>query len=84
MNDLREEKIIDRIEIVEPGIIQVREATIIYKNNEVFARNFNRTSFEPGADLTEQPEQVRAIAKAAWTPEVLVKWQTVLHNSKRV
>lgn len=83
MSDLREEKVIDRIEIVEPGIIQVREATIIYRGDEVIARNYNRTSFEPGANMTGQPDQVRAVAEAAWTPGVLAKWQTILQNSKR-
>jgi hypothetical protein len=67
---LTEVKVIDKIEVVENGSVQVREVTRIMKDGEEIAKTYHRWVFEPEADLTGQPANVVAICNAAWTPEV--------------
>jgi hypothetical protein len=72
---LTETKVIDRIEVVENGIVQVREATCILKNGEEIAKTYHRWALTPGQDVSDQPANVQAIAAAAWTPEVIAAYQ---------
>ena len=72
---LSEIKVIDKIEVVENGIIQVREATRIMKDGEQIAQTFHRWSFVPGSDVSAMPANVQAIAQAAWTPEVIAAYE---------
>lgn len=75
---LEEIKVIDKIEVVENGTLQVREATRIVKDGDVIATTYHRWSFAPGADISDQPANVQAIAQAAWTPEVIAAYQDAL------
>lgn len=72
---LTETKAIDKIEVVENGTIQVRQATRIMRGNEVIATTYHRWSFAPESDVSEMPENVQAIAQAAWTPEVIAAYK---------
>jgi hypothetical protein len=72
---LQEIKLIDKIEVVEDGTLQVREATRIMKNGEQIAQTYHRTSFAPGSDVSGQPANVQAVANAVWTPEVISAYQ---------
>ena len=72
---LTEVKVIDKIEVVESGIIQVREATRIMKDGEQIAQTFHRWSFVPASDVSAMPANVQAIAQAAWTPEVIAAYE---------
>jgi hypothetical protein len=75
---LTETKVIDKIEVVENGTLQVREATRILKDGEQIAQTFHRWSFAPGSDVSSMPANVQAIAQAAWTPEVIAAYQAQL------
>jgi hypothetical protein len=72
---LTETKAIDKIEVLENGVLQVREATRIMRDGEEIAKTYHRWAFPPGSDLTGQPANVQAIAQAAWTPEVIAAYQ---------
>jgi len=72
---LSEVKVIDKIEVVENGILQVREATRIMKDGEQIAQTYHRWSFAPGSDVSEMPANVQAIAAAAWTAEVVAAYE---------
>ena len=72
---LSEVKVIDKIEVVENGILQVREATRILKDGAEIAKTYHRWSFAPGSDISAMPANVQAIAQAAWTPEVIAAYQ---------
>lgn len=67
---------IDRIEVVDMGIIQVRQSTIIEKNGEQIARSFHRWMLTPDMDISDQDQKVQDIANAAWTPEVKAAYET--------
>jgi hypothetical protein len=72
---LSEVKVIDKIEVVENGTLQVREATKIIKDGEEIAKTYHRWSFAPGSDISEMPANVQAIAAAAWTTEVVAAYE---------
>ena len=71
---LTETKAIDKIEVLESGVLQVREATRIMRDGEEIAKTYHRTSLTPGQNLTGQPANVQAIAQAAWTAEVVAAY----------
>lgn len=72
---LSEIKVIDKIEVVENGTLQVREATRIIKDGEQIAQTYHRWSFAPASDVSAMPTNVQAIAQAAWTPEVIAAYE---------
>lgn len=73
---LSEVKIVDEITIGENGIVLYREAIRIIKDGDVIAQSLHRNSLLPGQKLNGHPEQVVAIAHAAWTPEVIAAYQS--------
>jgi hypothetical protein len=75
---LTETKAIDKIEVVEKGIVQVREATTIMRDGQEIAKTYHRWSFTPGSDVSAMPANVQAIAQAAWTPEVIAAYQAMI------
>lgn len=72
---LTEQIVIDKIEVMENGTLQVREATRIIKDGEQIAQTYHRWSFAPGSDISVQHDNVQAIAAAAWTPEVIAAYE---------
>lgn len=70
-----EQTLIDQIEVIRNGTIQVREATLVLRDGIEIAKTYHRYCLYPGQDLAGQPAQVAAIATAAWTPEVVATYQ---------
>jgi hypothetical protein len=73
---LTENTSIDRIEVVENGIIQVRQATIIERDGEFVSRTFHRWVLTPDSDISDQEQKVQDICNVAWTPEVRQAYET--------
>ena len=67
---------IDQITITENGIVLVREATRIMEDGKELSKTYHRASFAPADDVSAQPQNVQAIASAAWTPEVIAAYQS--------
>jgi hypothetical protein len=72
---LTETKVIDKIEIVENGTLQVREATRIFRDGQEVAKSYHRWSFPPGSDVSSMPANVVAIANTVWTAECIAAYQ---------
>ncbi len=66
---------IDRIEVVENGTVQVRQATIITENGNEVSRTYHRWCIAPGEDYSTQEQQVQDICRVAHTPEVIEKFK---------
>lgn len=79
---LSEVKVIDKIEIIENGVLQVREATRIMKDDQEIAKTYHRWAFAPGSDVSAMPSNVQAVAAAAWTPEVITAYQAKREANK--
>ena len=67
--------LIDRIEIVENGTVQVRQATIITDDGNQVSKTYHRWCIAPGEDYSTQEQQVQDICKVAHTPEVIAAYQ---------
>ena len=63
---LVKEIVIDKIEVLESGAIQVRQATRVLEDDVVLSTSYHRHAIERGADLTGEDPKVVAIATAAW------------------
>lgn len=68
---LAEKTIIDKIEILENGIIQVRRADIVERDGIEIARTYHRWTLTPGQDISDQETRVQDIANTVWTQEVV-------------
>ena len=68
---LTETKTIDQITITENGTVLYREATRIIKDGAQIAQTYHRSSLAPASDLAGVPENVAAICKVVWTPEII-------------
>ena len=67
--------IIDKIEVVENGIVQVRQATIITEDGNQISRTYHRWVITPGQDYSDQEDKVKAICQVAHTPEVIAAYK---------
>lgn len=72
---ITEKTILSLVEVTPTGFVQVRLANQILDGETVKAQTFHRYCLAPGSDLAGQPEQVMAVATAAWTPEVVAAYQ---------
>jgi hypothetical protein len=63
---LTKEVVIDKIEVLESGAIQVRQATRVLEDDVVLSTSYHRHVLEKDADLTNEDSKVAAIATAAW------------------
>ena len=72
---LTKETIVDKIEVLEMGQVQVRTATRVLGDGTQLSSSFHRHVLAPGDDLSEQDARVSAIATATWTDEVIAAYQ---------
>ena len=72
---LTKETIVDKIEVLEMGQVQVRTATRVLEDGTQLSSSFHRHVLSPGDDLSEQDARVSAIATATWTDEVIAAYQ---------
>ena len=72
---LTERSAIDKIEVLENGIIQVRRADIVERDGLEIAKSYHRWTLTPGQDLTGQEQRVIDVAIAVWTADVVAAYQ---------
>ena len=63
---ITELSVIDKIEVLEDGQIQVRRADKVLRDGVEIAKTYHRHVLSPGNDLTNEDPKVIAIAKAVW------------------
>ena len=73
---LTERTEIDRVEVVNSWIIQVRQATTIERDGEFVSNSFHRWVLTPDMDISGQEQKVKDICNAAWTDEVKAAYET--------
>lgn len=72
---LEEKSVVNKIEILEDGLILVRKALRIYKNGSLIAESYHSYNLAPGQNITNEDVQVKAHASVAWTSEVIKNYQ---------
>lgn len=72
---LIETKVVDKIEVLETGHVQVREALRVLRDGEVIAQNFHRFVVAPGQATQDMDPKVLAICAAVHTPEVIAAYE---------
>jgi len=68
-------KIVDRIEVLENGSVQVRTKTSIMEDGKQISGNFHRHVVAPGDDYSGEDARVKAVCAATHTPEVIAAYQ---------
>ena len=72
---LSKETIVDKIEVLENGCVQVRTATRVLEDGVVLSSSFHRHVCAPDCDTTGEDPKVIAICAAVHTPEVIAAYQ---------
>jgi hypothetical protein len=70
--------IVDRIEVLENGNVQVRTKTAIMEDGKQISGNFHRHVVAPGDDYSGEDARVQAICVATHTAEVIAAYQEKL------
>jgi hypothetical protein len=66
---LEEQYVLDQIEVLRNGTMQIRHATLIIKDGVEIAKTYHRGCISPGDNVDNQDEEVRLIAGVIWTPQ---------------
>jgi len=72
---LDKQTLIDKIEVVENGTVQVRQATIISEDGNQISRTFHRWCIVPSQNYSDQEDKVKDICRVAHTPEVIAAYK---------
>lgn len=72
---LTEKTVIDKIEILEDGQIQIRQARRVYDGDELIAEKFHRSVLAPGDDTSKHDIRIQAVTNAIWTADVIKEYQ---------
>jgi len=78
---LEKQVVVDKIEVVEVGVVQVRTATRIVENGNVISTSYHRHTIAPGQDYSNEDDRVKAICAATHTQEVITKYQELLEQN---
>ena len=77
---LQEKSVVDKIEVLLNGCIQVRRRDQILKDGVEVASTFHRHAIAPGDDTSAEDPRVAAIATATWTEEVVAAYQATIQE----
>jgi len=72
---LEKKVLVDLIETLENGCVQVRTKTAILEDGKEISNKFHRHVVVPGADYSAEDAKVQAICAAIHTPEVVAAYQ---------
>jgi hypothetical protein len=67
--------VVDRIEILENGSVQVRTKTSIMEDGKQISGNFHRHVVAPGDDYNGESARVKAICAATHTADVVAAYK---------
>ena len=79
---LKKIEVVDLIETLENGCVQVRTATRILDDGVAVSSSFHRHVVAPGDDYSQEDDRVKAICSAIQTPEVVAQYQAMLEANQ--
>lgn len=77
---LKKIDIVDLIEVVENGSVQVRTKTAILEDGEQISGTFHRHVIVPGDDYSNEDPRVQAICAATHTKDVIAAFKAAQEN----
>ena len=84
---LTKELVVDKIEVLEMGQVQVRTATRVLEDGVALSSSFHRHVVEPSTkasgswadtDISGEDARVQAVANATWTDSVKTAYQEMM------
>ncbi len=72
---LEKQTVVDKIEVIENGSVQIRTATRIVEDGSVLSTSYHRHVVTPGQDYSQEDARVQAICAATHTAEVIAAYQ---------
>lgn len=72
--------VVDRIEVLENGCVQVRTKTSIMEDGKQISGTFHRHVIAPGQDYSAEDDKVKAVCAAVHTPAVVAAYEAALSN----
>lgn len=68
---LEKQTLVDRIEILESGVVQVRTTVKIYENGDLISQTYHRHLVKPGDNYNSENERVKSVCAAVHSEEVI-------------
>jgi hypothetical protein len=81
---LTKQTVIDKIELTENGVVQVRQATRIIEDGNQLSQSYHRWTIAPGQDYSDQPDNVKAICAVAHTPAAIAAYEAQIEASRNL
>ena len=81
---LEKQVVVDKIEVVEVGVVQVRTATRIVEDGKVISTSYHRHTIAPGQDYSNECDKVKAICAATHTTDVVSAYQAMIEEQRNV
>ena len=78
---LEKVEIVDKIEVLENGVIQVRVKTAIKEDGLQISGTFQRHVIMPGDDYSQEDSRVKAICGVTHTQSVVDAYKAMLDNA---
>ena len=84
---LTKETVVDKIEVLEMGQLQIRTATRVLEDGKELSSSFSRHVLEPSikvdgswgdTNISSEDARVQAVANATWTDSVKTDYQTMV------
>jgi len=75
-------EVVDRIEVLENGCVQVRTKTAIMEDGKQISSTFHRHVVAPGDSYTKEDARVQAICKATHTAAVVTAYKATIAKAK--
>ena len=88
---LTKEVVVDKIEVMEMGQVQVRTATRVKEDEAVLSSSFHRHVVVPSVktgdtwgdtDISGEDASVQAVCNAVWTSDVKTAYETFMDNQE--
>jgi hypothetical protein len=79
---LTKEVVIDKIEVTENGVVQVRQATRIIEDGVQLSQSYHRWTIAPGQSYSDQDAKVKAICQAAHTSAVIAAYEAAIAEAQ--
>lgn len=82
---LEQVTVIDRKEVLENGVIQIRESQRIMEGAKIIAQKYNRYVLHPNDNVSSKPQEIQDLCSLVWTDDVILSYeesQKIVMNKK--